>query len=115
MPGPDIVEVPPVDRGDRGDVQPLSQGDKRGIGATEPTVGLTAHQFSHPANVLVEQPHQLKVIADAYAHRVEERCLRHRSKLTVNEVTGFGQDGHWYHQPIHDRSEPGTTPRMLAI
>lgn len=93
MARPYVVEVSAVHGGKRGNAEAFGDCYQRGIGATQPPIGVLPDEFGHPPQVGVSKVHWAESTCGLAADRIEELCLGRRSTEPVEEVARFGQNG----------------------
>lgn len=93
MARPDIVEVPAVHGGNRGNAETFGDGYQRGIRAAQAPIGVLPDEFGHPTQVGVRKVHWTESVCGVAADRVEELCFGDRTAEPVDEVARLGQNG----------------------
>jgi hypothetical protein len=95
MARPHDSEMPVIQRRDLGELEPLRDGDHRGIDDTQRQVQVCLDQVGHPLDVLVLQLSHMEAIV---TERSEERDFCMRSHPRLQQVSDLTQDRRGYQQ-----------------
>ncbi len=112
---PYIVEVPAVHGGNRGNTEAFGDRYQRGIGATQPPIGVLPDKFGHPPQVDVGKVHWEELTSGLAADRIEELCLGGRPAEPVDEVARPGQNGDRKRQLASLLLQPAATEFVCCV
>lgn len=115
MARPDIVEVPAVHSGNRGNTQAFGDGYQRGVGAAQSSIGVLADELGHPPQVGVSKVHRAELACGLAADRIEELCLGDRTAEPVDEVARLGKNGDRKGQLVSLLLQPATAEFMCCV
>lgn len=93
MARPYVVEVSAVHGGNRGNAEAFGDCYQRGVGASQPPIGVLPDEFGHPPQVDIGEVQWAESMCGLVADRVDELCLGVRITEPIDEAARLGQNG----------------------
>lgn len=115
MARPDIVEIPAVHGGNRGNPETFGDGYQRGIRTAEAPIGLLPDEFGHPPQVGVRKVHRAELACGLAADRIGEVCLGDRTAEPVDEVARLDQNSDRKDQLVSLLGQPEATEVVCRV